>query len=112
MKKESANIKVGISVGDLNGIGCEVILKTFEDSRMLELCTPVIFASNKTISQQKSDLGIDITFHGVDRASQAISGKLNVVNVWKQTPAIQYGKETAEAGQFAIQSLKAAVKAL
>ncbi|QBA65296.1 4-hydroxythreonine-4-phosphate dehydrogenase PdxA [Muriicola soli] len=112
MKKESANIKVGISVGDLNGIGCEVILKTFEDNRMLELCTPVIFASNKTISQQKSDLGINITFHGVERASQAISGKVNVVNVWKQTPEIQYGKETAEAGKYAIQSLKAAVKAL
>ncbi|GGD50912.1 4-hydroxythreonine-4-phosphate dehydrogenase PdxA [Muriicola marianensis] len=112
MKKESANIKVGISVGDLNGIGCEVILKTFEDSRMLELCTPVIFASNKTISQQKNDLGMDITFHGVDQAAHAIDGKINVVNVWKETPNIQYGVPTPEAGKYAIRSLKAAVRAL
>ncbi|NER10073.1 4-hydroxythreonine-4-phosphate dehydrogenase [Muriicola jejuensis] len=112
MKKESANIRVGISVGDLNGIGCEVILKTFEDSRMLELCTPIIFASNKTITQQKNDLGMDITFNGVDQAAHAIDGKINVVNVWKETPNIQYGVSTPEAGKYAIRSLKAAVKAL
>ena len=45
--KKSENIVVGISIGDLNGIGGEIILKTFEDSRMLEFCTPVIFASSK-----------------------------------------------------------------
>ena len=112
MKKENANIKVGISIGDLNGIGCEVILKTFEDSRMLELCTPVIFASNKTITQQKNDLGMDISFNGVERAEHAIDGKINVVNVWKETPNIQYGIATAEAGKYAIRSLKAAVRAL
>ncbi len=112
MKKESDQIKVGISVGDLNGIGCEIILKTFEDSRMLELCTPVIFASNKTISQQKNDLGLEVTFHGVDRAAHAIDGKINVVNVWKETPNIQYGQATPEAGKYAILSLKAAVRAL
>ena len=49
MKKEE-NIKVGISIGDLNGIGPEVVLKIFEDSRMLEFCTPIIFASIKTLS--------------------------------------------------------------
>ncbi len=112
MKKESDQIKVGISIGDLNGIGCEVILKTFEDSRMLELCTPVIFGSNKTISQQKNDLGINVTFHGVERAAHAIDSKINVVNVWKETPNIQYGQATPEAGKYAIRSLKAAVSAL
>ena len=48
--KRSENIIVGISIGDLNGIGGEVILKTFEDERILDFCTPVIFASAKTIS--------------------------------------------------------------
>ena len=112
MRNENSKIKVGISVGDLNGIGCEVILKTFEDVRMMELCTPVIFASTKTISQQKNDLGMELTFHGVDSASRAIDGKINVVNVWKETPNISYGKETKEAGLYAIRSLKAAVDAL
>ena len=51
--QEKVKIKVGISIGDLNGIGCEVVLKTFEDTRMMDFCTPIVFASNKTISQQK-----------------------------------------------------------
>ncbi|NNJ87773.1 MAG: 4-hydroxythreonine-4-phosphate dehydrogenase PdxA [Eudoraea sp.] len=112
MRNENSKIKVGISVGDLNGIGCEVILKTFEDVRMMELCTPVIFASARTISQQKNDLGIELTFHRVDTASRAIEGKINVVNVWKESPNIAYGKATEEAGAYAIRSLKAAVEAL
>ncbi|WP_190810271.1 4-hydroxythreonine-4-phosphate dehydrogenase PdxA [Flagellimonas sp. S3867] len=110
--KEKGKIKLGISIGDLNGIGCEVALKTFEDTRMLDFCTPVIFASNKTISQQKSDLGINISFNGVRDASQAIDGKINVINVWKDAPKIEYGQATEEGGKYAIESLRAAVTAL
>ena len=110
--EEKQKIKLGISIGDINGIGCEVALKTFEDARMLDFCTPVLFASNKTISQQKSDLGIDITFNGVKDASQVVEGKINIVNVWKDVPQIEYGQATKEGGAYAIQSLRAAVKAL
>ncbi|NDV42041.1 4-hydroxythreonine-4-phosphate dehydrogenase PdxA [Flagellimonas sediminis] len=110
--EETQKIKLGISIGDINGIGCEVALKTFEDARMLDFCTPILFASNKTITQQKTDLGIDITFNGAKDASQAVDGKINIVNVWKDVPQIEYGQATKEAGALAIQSLKAAVKAL
>lgn len=110
--EENQKIKLGISIGDLNGIGCEVALKTFEDARMLDFCTPILFASNKIVSQQKSDLGIEITFNGVRDASQALDGKINVVNVWKETPNIAYGQSTKEGGSFAIKSLRAAVAAL
>lgn len=110
--EEKGNIKLGISIGDLNGIGCEVVLRTFEDSRMLDFCTPVIFASNKTISGQQKALGISIPFNGVHEASKAVNGKLNIVNVWKQVPNINFGEATKEAGDFALQSLKAAVAAL
>ena len=110
--QENAKIKLGISVGDLNGIGCEVILKTFDDSRMLDFCTPIIFASNKTISNQKNELGLDITYHGINEASSALEGKINVVNVWKEIPEIKFGEATPEAGKFAVQSLQAAVAAL
>ena len=110
--QERRKIRVGISIGDLNGIGCEVILKTFEDTRMLDFCTPVIFASNKTISHQKNALGITINYNGVHDASKAIDGKINVVNVWKETPVIDFGKETPEGGAYAIKSLRAAVNAL
>ncbi len=110
--KENQKIKLGISIGDINGIGCEVALKTFEDPRMLEFCTPVIFASNKTISQQIKDLGIDVKFNGVRDAGQALESKVNIVNVWKEVPKIEYGQATKEGGDFAIRSLRAAVAAL
>ncbi|MFI8605265.1 4-hydroxythreonine-4-phosphate dehydrogenase PdxA [Cellulophaga baltica] len=110
--EERQKIKVGVSIGDLNGIGCEVVLKTFEDNRMLDFCTPVIFASNKTISYQKTELKLDINYHGVQEASKALDGKINVVNVWREIPNIKFGEATAEAGDFAIKSLKAAVQAL
>lgn len=110
--QESSKIRVGISIGDLNGIGCEVILKTFEDLRILDFCTPVVFASNKTISQQKNELGITINYNGIPDATKAVDGKFNVVNVWKETPKLEFGTETEEGGVYAIKSLRAAVKAL
>lgn len=110
--KETGKIKLGISIGDLNGIGCEVALKTFLDSRMMDFCTPVIFASNKSISQQKAELGLNINFNGVKDASQAVEGKINIVNAWRQTPKLEFGQATEEAGKFAIKSLRAAVQAL
>lgn len=110
--QEGSKIKVGISIGDLNGIGCEVILKTFEDARMLDFCTPIVFASSKTISFQKNELGIDVNYHGISDASKALDGKINVVNVWKEVPKIEFGQPTAEAGKYAIESLKAAVESL
>ncbi len=110
--KEKEKIRLGISIGDPNGIGCEVALKTFEDSRMLDFCTPVIFASNKMISSQKNHLGIDIRFNGVKEPSQALDGKVNVVNISKNDPKLDFGQATSEAGAYAIESLTAAVKSL
>ncbi len=110
--QDKVKIKVGISIGDLNGIGCEVVLRTFEDSRMLDFCTPVIFASNKTISHQKNALKIDVSFHGVQDAAKSVINKINVVNVWQGSPEIKYGEATQEGGDYAIRSLKAAVEAL
>ncbi len=110
--QEEGKIKLGISIGDLNGIGCEVVLKTFEDSRMLDFCTPILFASSKTISFQQKELNIDIKYNGVQEASMAIDGKVNVVNVWKETPDVKFGEATEESGQYALKSLRAAVASL
>ncbi|NJY61405.1 4-hydroxythreonine-4-phosphate dehydrogenase PdxA [Salinimicrobium sp. CDJ15-81-2] len=110
--KSADKIKVGISIGDLNGIGSEIVLKTFEDVRMLELCTPVVFASAKTITFIKKKLDYDITFQGIEDASQAIDNKFNVVNVWKENVNINFGEETAEGGKYAFESLRAATEAL
>jgi len=110
--QDNAKIKVGISIGDLNGIGCEVILKTFEDPRTLELCTPVVFASSKTLAQQQQQLGTQLAYQGVASASEAIEGKFNVVNIWKEIPEVVFGKETKIGGEYALKSLEAATKAL
>ena len=110
--QESEKIKLGISIGDLNGIGCEVVLKTFEDARMLDFCTPIIFASNKVISFQKNELGLEINYNGIQEASKALDGKINVLNVWKDAPEITFGEATAQGGEFALKSLVAAVDAL
>ncbi len=109
---ESAKIRLGISIGDLNGIGSEVALKTFADSRMMEFCTPVIFASNKTISQVNNTLKLNINFNGVKELNKIIYGKINVVNVWQEEAEIKFGETTDIAGKYALRSLKAAVEAL
>ena len=111
MKKEE-KIKLGISVGDLNGIGPEIILKTFEDSRMLEFCTPVIFASIKVMSFFKKHFNSEINFHGINEGDQIIDGKINVFNVWKDNVAIEFGKEDTSIGKFAVKSLEKATQKL
>ena len=111
MKKEE-KIRLGISIGDLNGIGSEVILKTFEDSRMTEFCTPVIFASVKILSFLKKHYELEINFHGIDKTSQIVDGKINVLNVWKEPVDINFGKEDTKVGGYAIKSFKAATAAL
>ena len=110
--QESEKIKLGISIGDLNGIGCEVVLKTFEDARMLDFCTPIIFASNKVISFQKNELGLEINYNGIQEASKDLDGQINVLNVWKDAPEITFGEATAQGGEYALKSLVAAVDAL
>ncbi|MFJ1491175.1 4-hydroxythreonine-4-phosphate dehydrogenase PdxA [Capnocytophaga canis] len=105
-------VKVGISIGDINGIGMEVILKTFEDPKILELCTPIIFGSNKTVSFQRKHFELNTNFQGIDKIEDAIVGKLNVLNCWKDSPSIAFGQVTEEAGKYAFLSLKRAVEAL
>jgi 4-phospho-D-threonate 3-dehydrogenase / 4-phospho-D-erythronate 3-dehydrogenase len=112
MNKKAENIIVGISIGDLNGIGSEVILKTFEDSRMLELCTPVIFANAKILSFVKKSFTSTVQFHGVDKLDQVISGKLNVFNLWRESVDINLGTNDEKIGEYAIKSFVAATKAL
>lgn len=103
---------VGISIGDLNGIGGEVVLKTFEDTRILEFCTPVIFGSMKSMTFFKKTLNLDMPLHGIDKISDLIHKKINVLNVWKEPVDIHYGKEEESIGVYAIKSLTEAVLAL
>jgi 4-phospho-D-threonate 3-dehydrogenase / 4-phospho-D-erythronate 3-dehydrogenase len=110
--KKAENIIVGISIGDLNGIGSEVILKTFEDTRMLELCTPIVFANVKILSFIKKNLNSEVALHGIDKLDQLVKGKINVLNVWREGVDINFGQNDENVGKYAIKSFIAATDAL
>jgi 4-hydroxy-L-threonine phosphate dehydrogenase PdxA len=110
--KKKEKIKVGISVGDLNGIGIEIILKSFEDSRMLDFCTPVIFASSKVVSFHKKALELNTGIHGIDHLDKMVPQKLNLLNVWKDIVDVELGKPTNHSGKYALLSLENATEAL
>ena len=112
MIKKAENIIVGISIGDLNGIGSEVVLKTFEDSRMLEFCTPVIFANVKIISFVKKTFESTSAIHGIDTLEQIVVGKINVLNVWRENVDLNFGVNDDTVGKYAIKSFVTATKAL
>ncbi|MFD1314324.1 4-hydroxythreonine-4-phosphate dehydrogenase PdxA [Namhaeicola litoreus] len=110
--KESDKIIVGISIGDANGIGIEVILKTFEDARVLEFCTPVVFGSTKVMSYYKKILNSNIAVYGIDNLNDVLPNKFNVFNVWKENVDIEPGKATEISGRYAFKSLESATSAL
>lgn len=105
-------IVVGISIGDINGIGIEVILKTFEDKRMLDFCTPVIFGSTKTLSFHKKKLDITTHINSIMSIKQIAHNKINLVNIWKEEIPIELGIPTKISGEFAFKSLEAATNHL
>lgn len=111
MNKEQ-KVRVGISIGDLNGIGAEVVIKTFSDAMMFDFCTPIIFASAKTLSAIKKHLEVDVDFYGIDAFAKALDNKINVYNLWKESTEIAWGEATEIAGDYALQSFTAATKAL
>ena len=104
-------LKIGITQGDTNGIGWEVILKTFTDSRMVELCTPIIYGSDAAANfYSKSIADFEaIQFHFCESAEEAKRGRVNLVRCGGRDLAIEPGKASAEAGKAAVSALKAAV---
>ena len=110
--EKSKKIIVGISIGDTNGIGIEVILKTFEDKRMLDFCTPVLFGALKTVSFHKKKLQIDTHLHAINSIDQLDHNKVNLLNIWKEEIPLELGKATEASGKYAYKSLEVAVQHL
>ena len=113
-KKENNRIRLGITQGDINGISYEVILKTFSDSRMYDICTPVLYGSTKVASYHKKLLALhqDMTFTGLHDASEAVDRRFNVVNLTTDEIKIDVGKLTDVAGEQSRLSLARACKDL
>lgn len=112
MMDKLEKIVVGISIGDLNGIGIEIILKTFEDKRMLDFCTPVIFGSTRSITYHKKLLNSETQIHGITSIEQLVHNKVNLLNIWKEDVEFEIGNATKNSGEYAFKSLASAVKNL
>ena len=106
---EQNKIKVGITQGDVNGIGYEVILKAFEDPTMLELCTPIVYGSPKIMTYHRKALELETSFTIINSASEAVHGKLNVVNCCEDEVKVELGKPSKESGKAAFDALEKAM---
>jgi 4-hydroxythreonine-4-phosphate dehydrogenase len=103
-------IKVGISIGDVNGIGLEVIIKTLMDKRVLEYCTPIVYGHTKVASFHRKTMDLtDFNFHVINQAAQAHEKRANMINCWDEDVKIELGMTTEIGGKYALISLEKAL---
>lgn len=104
-------IKIGITHGDINGIGYEVIMKTLLDQRILEMCTPIIYGSPKVAAYHRKALNIEnLSFNHIRSAADAHPRKINIVNCIDDAARVELGKSTRDAGESSFNALDAACK--
>jgi len=104
---------IGFTSGDLNGIGLELVIKTLNDARLLDMCTPVVFASTKSINfYRKSMPEVNFSYNSIKDLKQINPKQVNVVNCWEEEVAITPGQLNDIGGKYALLSLKQAVLAL
>lgn len=102
-------IRVAITHGDTNGIGYEVIFKTFAEQAMLELCTPIIYGSPKVAAYHRNALGIQANFTIINSAEDAHPGKLNLLPTFDEEVKVDLGSPSKEAGLASLKALERAV---
>lgn len=107
---EDYKIRIGITQGDINGVGYEVILKTFSDPVMLELCTPIIYGSPKVAAYHRKSLDIATNFSIINAASDAGNNRLSVVNCTDDEVKVEFSKPDMEAGKAALGALERAIE--
>jgi len=109
----SSKIKIGISVGDVNGIGLEVILKTLSEAKIFDYCTPIVYGHTKVASYHRKALGIsDFTFNVIGSAEAANPKKANLINCWEEDVKIELGVANETGGKYALLSLEKATEDL
>ncbi len=106
----SDKIVVGITQGDVNGIGYEIILKTFADPAMFEFCIPVVYGSPKVATYHRKVVDSQTNFNVIDSARDAQPDRLNLVNCNDEDVKVDFGMPTQESGNAAFQALERAVK--
>ena len=107
---KNSKIKVGITHGDINGIGYEVIIKALMDNRIYELCTPIIYGSPKVAAYHRKALDIEgFSLNNIKEVSEAHPKRTNIINCVDENIKVELGKSTRSAGESALKSLEAAV---
>ena len=109
---DKKNIRIGFSIGDLNGIGGELILKIIKERELLKSFTPIIYASAKVINFLNDHFKYLINFNEINHVRQALPYEINVLNVWTEDIEIKFGEPTKESGKYAVLSLQSSVKDL
>ena len=107
--EENRKIRVAITHGDTNGIGYEVILKTFADPEIFELCTPIIYGSPKVAAYHKKLLGLNTQFSIIDNAAEAKEGRLNMLATFDEEVKVEFGESSVMAGEAALKALDRAM---
>lgn len=110
---EKYKLRLGITIGDYNGVGCEVILKAFEDQRLFDYCVPIVYGSTKIIAYHKKVLEIEDVSHQHLKSDGVPAPKiLNVVNCIDENVIINIGQASPQAGEAALTALNTALKDL
>jgi 4-hydroxythreonine-4-phosphate dehydrogenase len=105
--------KIGISIGDVNGIGLEIILKTLSDSKIYDYCTPIVYGHTKVASFHRRLTHLsELSFNVIENAGQAQHRKPNMINCWEEDVRIDAGQVTADGGKYAYLSLQRATNDL
>ena len=104
---------IGITCGDINGIGIELLIKIFSDSRILDFCTPVIFANNKVLNfYRKSVPEANINFISIKELNRINHKQINLFNCWEEEVSVTPGTLNDIGGKYAVKSLITAAQAL
>lgn len=107
---EENRIRIGITQGDINGVGYEVILKTFADPMMCELCTPIIYGSPKVAAYHRKSLDLPTNFSIINSAAEAAPNRLSIVNCTDDEVKVEFSKPDPEAGKAAFGALEKAIE--
>ncbi|WP_437922273.1 4-hydroxythreonine-4-phosphate dehydrogenase PdxA [Sphingobacterium sp. LRF_L2] len=106
----SEKLKIGITVGDINGIGLEVIIKSLMDNRILEYFTPIVYGNTKVASFHRKAIGVqDFSFNVINSPEQANPKRANMINCWQEDVKISLGEQNEVGGKYAFLSLNKAV---
>ena len=108
--EDNQKIRIGITHGDINGIGYEVILKAFSDPTMLELCTPIVYGSPKVAAYHRKAMDIPTNFSIINTVEDAQEGKLSILSCTDDELKVELTKSTPEAGKAALDALERALK--